>query len=106
MEKSHKLLTKGELAKRWGKDYKTINKWIAEKKIKTFRGTDLFPLDYVESLEKENIDMDTVSAFALRAKDREFERLKKENAMLKGQLLQITILAAEGTRNLVEDRAI
>jgi hypothetical protein len=26
MEKSHKFLTKGELAKRWGKDYKTINK--------------------------------------------------------------------------------
>lgn len=106
MQKEHCMLTKKDLSERWGKDARTISRLVAEKQIKPFRNTDLFPLDYIEALERENINFEIVNAFTLRAKDREIERLKKENTMLKSRLLQVTMIATEGTRELLEGQAV
>lgn len=98
----HAMLTRTELAQRWNVSLPTINKWIAEKKIKPNRVTNMFPLDYVEALERQDIDLETVSAFRLRALERENQRLRDENAMLKSKLLQVAMIATEGTRKIIE----
>ncbi len=103
--KDHTFLTKKDLAARWGKDVKTINKWLAEKQIKTFRGTDHFQLDYIEGLERENLDFEGCSAFALRAKDRRIEQLEKELAMVKSTLFQMAAISNEATAKLMKGQA-
>ena len=103
---SHSLLSKTDLAKRWGRDVKTINKWLSNGTLKPFRGTDNFPLTYIEAIEHENIDMDTVGVFAQRALKRENERLEKENAMLKGTLLQVAVTANEVAAQLMKGQAV
>lgn len=106
MQQDHSLITKKDLCRRWGKDLRTIEKWLTEKKLKTFRDTNYFPLDYIEAIEKENLDLETANAFTLRAKNREIERLKRENATLKSRLLQVTMIATEGTKELLEGNAV
>ncbi|KXL54411.1 hypothetical protein CLNEO_05170 [Anaerotignum neopropionicum] len=91
----HEMLTQTDLAKRWGVDRKTITNWIAEKKIKPNKVTNMFPSDYIEAIEREGIDINTVSVFALRARDRRIERLENENAMLKSTLYQMAVTANE-----------
>lgn len=98
----HAMLTRKELAARWNVGLSTVNNWISEKKIKPNKITNMFPLDYIESLERQDIDLDTVSAFRLRSLERENQRLKEENAMLKSTLLQVTMIATEGTRKVIE----
>ncbi|WMI81800.1 hypothetical protein [Anaerotignum sp. MB30-C6] len=100
------MLSCPDLAKRWGRDVKTIRKLIAEKKIKPNKITNMFPLDYIEAIEKADIDLDTVSAFALRAKDRKIEQLEKENAMLKSTLLQVAVTANEVAAQLMKGQAV
>ena len=102
---NHQMLTQTDLAKRWGVDRKTIINWMAEKKINPNKATNMFPLDYIEAIERENIDIETVSAFALRAKDRRIEQLEKENAMLKSTLLQVAVTANEVAAQLMKGQA-
>lgn len=99
----HGLISKSDLAKRWGKDARTIQKWIDEKKIKPFRGTNDFHLTYIEALESENIDdMESVNVFTLRKKDRQIEQLEKENAELKAAILKMVVIGNEKARDICQ----
>lgn len=102
---SHEMLTRKDLAARWNVGLSTVNSWIAEKKIKPNKITNMFALDYIESIEREGINLDTVSAFKLRALERENERLKEENAVLKGTLFQVAVTANEVAAKLANDMA-
>jgi len=100
----HAMLTRKELAARWNIGLSTVNNWIAENKIKPNKITNMFPSDYIESLERQDIDLDTVSAFRLRALERENDRLREENAMLKSTLFQIVATANETTARLTKEQ--
>ncbi len=102
----HTFLTKTDLSKRWGKDVKTINKWLSNGTLKPFRRTEYFPLDYIEAIERENIDMDAVGVFAQRALKRKNEQLEQENAMLKSTLLQVAVTANEVAAQLMKGQAV
>lgn len=104
--RDHQMLTQVDLATRWGVDRKTITNWIADKKIKPSKITNMFPLDYIEAIERADIDLDTVSAFAIRAKDRRIEQLENENAMLKSTLLQVAVTANEVAAQLMKGQAV
>ena len=101
----HGMLNRKDLAKRWNVGLSTVNNWISEKKIKPNKITNMFALDYIESIEREGINLDTVSAFKLRALERENERLKEENAVLKGTLFQVAVTANEVAAKLANDMA-
>lgn len=103
--KEHTMITRTELAKRWNVSPPTINKWIAEKKIKLSQVTNMFSLDYIEAIEKQDIDVDTVSAFAVRALRRRVEQLESENTMLKSTLLQVAVTANEVATQLMKGQA-
>jgi len=99
----HKLISKADLAKRWGRDARTIQKWIEEKKIKPFRGTNDFPLAYIEALETENIDdMESANIFVLRKKERRIEQLERENAELKATILKMVVIGNEKARDICQ----
>ena len=99
------MLSRTELGSRWGVSLPTINKYIAEKLIKPNKVTNMFSVAYIESIEREGINLDTVSAFKLRALERENERLKEENAVLKGTLFQVAVTANEVAAKLANDMA-
>lgn len=102
---NHTMLTRKELAERWNVSPPTINKWIAEKKLKLSQVTNMFSLDYIEAIEKQDIDVDTVSAFAVRALRRKIEQLEGENTMLKSTLLQVAVTANEVAAQMMKGQA-
>ncbi|MEA5058043.1 MAG: hypothetical protein VB047_10860 [Anaerotignum propionicum] len=104
MPKDYAFLTRKELAERWNVSTATLNKWMAEKKIKPNKITNLFSMTYIEAIEREGIDLDTVGVFRLRALERENERLREENAMLKSTLFQISSMANEATSKVIRER--
>lgn len=106
MSQQHTMLTRKDLSARWNVSIGTINNWIAEKKIKPSKITNLFPIDYIEAIERTDIDLDTVNAFTLRAKERRIEQLEQENAMLKSTLLQVVATANEAAAQMVKSVAV
>lgn len=104
MSQPHAMLTRTELAARWNVSLPTINKYIAEKAIKPNKVTNMFSLVYIEAIECEGIDLETVSAFRLRALERENERLREEKAALKGTLFQLAAMANEATARITKEQ--
>jgi len=97
------MLTYSELATRWNRDVKTIRRMVADKKIKVNKVTNMFSLTHIEAIEQADNDIETVSAFRLRALERENERLREENAVLKGTLFQVAVTANEVAAKLANE---
>lgn len=106
MAETPKLLTRTELADRWGVKPPTIDNWEAEGLIKRFKGKPYYSLPQIEAIENEGINLETVNAFAVRARDRKIDQLEKELAIVKSKLLQVTMIASEGVSQLISNQAI
>lgn len=87
------MLTYSDLAARWNRDVKTIRRMVADKKIKVNKVTNMFSLTHIEAIEQADNDIETVSALKQKALQRENERLREENAVLKGTLYQVAVTA-------------
>lgn len=101
-----KLLTRTQLADRWGVTPATIDNWEGEGLIKKFKGKPYYSLPQIEAIENEGINLETINAFALRSRDRKIDQLEKELATVRSRLLQITMIAAEGTSELISRQAV
>ena len=101
-----KLLTRTELADRWGVKPATIDNWTSEGLIKKFKGKPYYSLTQIEALENEGVNLETVNVFAVRSRDRKIDQLEKELAIVKSKLLQVTMIASEGVSQLISNQAI
>lgn len=91
-----KLLTRGELAERWGVDVRTIANWENEKVIQRVDALPLprYTLEHIEAIEGiENLNR--FSPLERRRLESELEKTKKENETLKSILSNILAESAK-----------
>lgn len=90
------LLTRGELADRWGVDVRTIANWENEKVIQRVDGIPLprYALDHVEAIEGIK-DLNKFSPLERRRLEGELEKTKKENEALREIISKILAESAK-----------
>lgn len=90
------LLTRGELADRWGVDVRTIANWENEKVIQRVDGIPLprYALDHVEAIEGIK-DLNRFSPLERRRLEGELEKTKKENEVLREIISKILAESAK-----------
>ena len=91
-----KLLTRGELAERWGVDVRTIANWENEKVIQRVDALPLprYTLEHIEAIEGIK-DLNRFSPLERRRLESELEKTKKENETLKSILSNILAESAK-----------
>lgn len=91
-----RLLTRGELAERWGVDVRTIANWENDKVIQRVDGIPLprYALDHIEAIEGIK-DLNRFSPLERRRLESELEKTKKENETLKAILSNILAESAK-----------
>lgn len=91
-----KLLTRGELAERWGVDVRTIANWENEKVIQRVDALPLprYTLEHIEAIEGIE-DLNRFSPLERRRLESELEKTKKENETLKSILSNILAESAK-----------
>ena len=91
-----KLLTRGELAERWGGAVRTIANWENEKVIQRVDGIPLprYTLEHIEAIEGIK-DLNRFSPLERRRLENELEKTKKENETLKSILSNILAESAK-----------
>lgn len=89
MEKEQVLLSRSDLAKRWGISTATVDRRVREGLISPVRGhkTPLFNL--YDVLKAEGTDISKLSPFERKTLERKIEELKEENKQLKEKQEQI-----------------
>ena len=90
------LLTRGDLAERWGVDVRTIANWENEKIIQRVDGIPLprYALDHIEAIEGVK-DLNRFSPLERKRLERELEDVRKENEILKSILSNILAESAK-----------
>lgn len=91
MEEIKPLLTKSELAKRWGVDTRTIDKWERNKIIQRVKGIPVPRYNIEHILKIEETDISKFSPLERKNLEIENEKLKLENKNLKSILNNIFI---------------
>lgn len=91
-----RLLTRGELAERWGVDVRTIANWENDKVIQRVDGIPLprYSLAHIEAIEGVK-DLNRFSPLERRRLEGELEKTKKENETLKAILSNILAESAK-----------
>ena len=84
------VLTKAELAERWGVESRTIDKWEREKIIKRIEGipTPRYALSVIEEIES-GTELNEFSKLDKKRLENEIEKLRNENENLKNVLSNI-----------------
>ena len=90
------LLSRGELAERWGVDVRTIAKWESERVIQRVEGipTPRYALDHIEAIEGIK-DLNRFSPLERKRLESELEKTRKENETLKAILSNILAESAK-----------
>lgn len=90
------LLSRGELAERWGVDVRTIAKWENERVIQRVEGipTPRYALEHIEAIEGIK-DLNRFSPLERKRLESELEKTRKENETLKAILSNILAESAK-----------